>query len=320
MLPGPYLSAAEYLARALKGEAIPGVELRRPPTESSPERWMMCSYQPAFDEGDEVIGISASVLEVTDHRRAQEELRESALLQRHLIELNQQTPWMMDAEGNNLQVSSSWVLGVPEAKQETRNLGWLEALHEDDLKEAVHTIRHSLSTGEPIDMEYRVKDTEGEWRWMRSRGLPRFGPSGEITRWYGSVEDIHERKLAENERVRQAERVRSLLSALPVAVIVGKGRDVVFKDGDWLEGGEAEWAAHDLLKAGTAAEQQEVLDVFELAMQCRAKYPTSGVKVSEASLVGLEWADDARYAARERERLVSLLERHAGSSGRSGPF
>jgi PAS domain S-box-containing protein len=281
---------------------------------------MMCSYQPAFDEADEVIGISASVLEVTDHRRAQEELRESALLQRHLIELNQQTPWMMDAEGNNLQVSSSWVLGVPEAKQETRNLGWLEALHEDDLKEAVHTIRHSLSTGEPIDMEYRVKDTEGEWRWMRSRGLPRFGPSGEITRWYGSVEDIHERKLAENERVRQAERVRSLLSALPVAVIVGKGRDVVIKDGEWLEGGEAGWAAHDLLKAGTAAEQQEVLDAFELAMQCRVKNPTSGVKVSEASLVGLEWADDARYAARERERLVSLLERHAGSSGRSGPF
>jgi PAS domain-containing protein len=34
---------------------------------------------------------------------------------------------------------------------------------------------------------------------MRSQGSPRFGPSGEILRWYGSVEDIDQRKRMEDE-------------------------------------------------------------------------------------------------------------------------
>jgi hypothetical protein len=58
-------------------------------------------------------------------------------------------------------------------------------------------MKHALRTGEAIDIEYRVMSVQGEWRWMRSRGYPRFAPSGEITRWYGSVEDIHEQKLQE---------------------------------------------------------------------------------------------------------------------------
>jgi PAS domain-containing protein len=44
-----------------------------------------------------------------------------------------------------------------------------------------------------------VKDINGDWKWMRSRGAPRFGPSGEITRWYGSVEDIDEPRRAEEQ-------------------------------------------------------------------------------------------------------------------------
>jgi hypothetical protein len=41
---------------------------------------------------------------------------------------------------------------------------------------------------------------------MRSTGSPRFAPSGEITRWYGSVEDIHDRKLQEEESLREIQK------------------------------------------------------------------------------------------------------------------
>ena len=52
-------------------------------------------------------------------------------------------------------------------------------------------------------MNYRIRVARtGEYRWMRARAYPRRDESGDIVRWYGVVEDIHDRKLAE-ERLRE---------------------------------------------------------------------------------------------------------------------
>jgi PAS domain S-box-containing protein len=115
-------------------------------------------------------------------------------------------PWVMDAEGNNLQVSARWVRTTPLGKDQTRNLHWLEALHSDDLEPTIRIMKQALRTGTPIDVEYRVLGVDEEWRWMRSRGFPRFAPNGDITRWYGSVEDIHDLKLREQEFLFESEK------------------------------------------------------------------------------------------------------------------
>jgi PAS domain S-box-containing protein len=134
------------------------------------------------------------VLDISEHTHSEFQVLESAERQSSLTETNPETPWVMDAEGNDLQVSSRWVRTTPLGKDKTRNLRWLEALHADDLERIVTTMKEALTTGKPIDIEYRIEGEDGEWRWMRSTGSPRYGASGEITRWYGSVEDIHDRK------------------------------------------------------------------------------------------------------------------------------
>jgi hypothetical protein len=40
-----------------------------------------------------------------------------------------------------------------------------------------------------------VRNLEGDWKWMRSRGSARLSPSGEVIRWYGAIENIDEHKL-----------------------------------------------------------------------------------------------------------------------------
>lgn len=196
-----------YLRRALKGEAISGVELRRPGSKPGEiDRELIAFYQPAWDEADEVIGISVSLLDVTEHRRMQGTLVQGAIPEgASESEINPEVPWVMDAEGNNLQVSSRWVQVTPLGKDRTRNLHWLEALHSDDLERTIRMMKQALRTGEPIDIEYRVLGTDGLWRWMRSRGTARFAANGEITRWYGSVEDINDRKVSEDHVLAQLE-------------------------------------------------------------------------------------------------------------------
>jgi PAS domain S-box-containing protein len=190
MLSVSYVRLEPYLLRALRGEPIMDVEVARPSNTPGGLDWIArASYQPAFDEADEVIGISIAVSDVTEKRRIENALLESDERQQNL---QAKVPWIMDAEGNSLFVSSGWVQTANLSKKAMRNLGWLEPLHSDDLERVMKTMKDSLQTGKPIDIEYRVMSIDGEWRWMRSRGSPRFGPSGEITRWYGSVEDIHE--------------------------------------------------------------------------------------------------------------------------------
>jgi PAS domain S-box-containing protein len=198
MYPDWFPTLEQYLLRSRAGEAISGVTLHRPgvaPGDRGME--LLSSYQPAWDEADEVVGISISLLDITQHRPSGEAPLRLGDPQPHGTKVNPEVPWVMDAEGNNLQVSSRWVQTIPLGKDRTRNLHWLEALHVEDLEKTIRTMKHALRTGEAIDIEYRVMSVQGEWRWMRSRGYPRFAPSGEITRWYGSVEDIHAQKLQE---------------------------------------------------------------------------------------------------------------------------
>ena len=198
MLLGLFPSVEPYLLRALKGEAIADVEVLQPSaTLEKADRVFLWSYQPAWDEADEVIGISIAVEDVTEKRLTEQALQESLKDLRHLEELNEPIPWVMDAKGKNLQTSSQWVPTNELSRKKMRNLGWLEALNPDDLETTMKTMAMALRTGKPIDIEYRVRNLDGEWKWVRSQGSPRFGPSGEIIRWYGSVQDVDDLKRAE---------------------------------------------------------------------------------------------------------------------------
>jgi PAS domain S-box-containing protein len=196
MIPEWFPFLEPYLARALAGEVVSEIEVSRPDSMPGDRDFAaVMSYQPAFDEADEVIGVSVVVVDVTRHKRTREALVASDDRQQATIDAIDPIAWIMDADGNNLHRSSRWVQEAELSTKHMRNLGWLEALHPDDLESTMRIMKEALRSGNPIDIEYRVKNLEGDWNWMRSRGSARLGSSGEIIRWYGVVEDINERKL-----------------------------------------------------------------------------------------------------------------------------
>lgn len=132
--------------------------------------------------------------DVTQRRLNDEALKESEAHYRFAVELNPQVAWTAGPDGQFDRVAERWSTWTG-----TGGLGesWTQGVHAEDRPRCVAAWRKAVESGAPYDVEYRILRRNGEVRWVRSRAFPRRDESGAIVKWYGTTEDNHERKLAE---------------------------------------------------------------------------------------------------------------------------
>src|SRR5712664_2764571 len=71
--------------------------------------------------------------------------------------------------------------------------GWLTAVHPDDLPGLVERWRSVLASGEPREMEARLRRFDGEYRWFLFRTYPLRDASGQVVKWCGMNSEINDR-------------------------------------------------------------------------------------------------------------------------------
>ncbi len=188
--PQLYSIIEPYLLRALKGEAVTGLEITRPGNDDIGDATVLVSYQPARDEAGEIIGISVAVVDISVRMQVIRALRASEDHYRNMVELNPQMPWIMEPDGRIVEASPNWTEFSGQTEAQTLNSGWQSTLHPEDLAHVMPLVQASLKSGDPIDLKFRVRAKSGEWRWVRARGKARRNTNGKILRWYGCTEDI----------------------------------------------------------------------------------------------------------------------------------
>ncbi len=90
---------------------------------------------------------------------------------------------------------------------------WAERVHPDDLADAAGRFQRSLDEGGEFSSEFRVVWPDGRIRWVEARGQSERDPAGRLTRSYGVMLDITERKQAEEVLKESEERFRTLAEA-----------------------------------------------------------------------------------------------------------
>jgi PAS domain S-box-containing protein len=127
-------------------------------------------------------------------------LEASDLKFRTLADTMPQMVWSTLPDGFHDYYNARWYefTGVPAGT--TDGEGWNGMFHPDDQERAWDVWRQSLATGEPYNIEYRLRHFDGTYRWVLGRALPVRDESGQIMRWFGTCTDIHEQKLAYEER------------------------------------------------------------------------------------------------------------------------
>jgi PAS domain S-box-containing protein len=72
-----------------------------------------------------------------------------------------------------------------------------DTVHPDDLPMVIAAWKRAVDTGEPYDIEHRMRRADGNYRWFHARGLPLSDAQGRVERWYVLETDIDDRKRAE---------------------------------------------------------------------------------------------------------------------------
>jgi PAS domain S-box-containing protein len=133
------------------------------------------------------------------------------------VEMARHISWSADASGAIRTASARWteVTGIDLAK--ALDSGWLEALHPDDVEPTLRAWRLAIDTTSSVDLDYRLS-TPGVYRWFRSCASPSMARSGALLGWFGTLEDIDDKKQAETALQASEERFRLAAKATGIGI------------------------------------------------------------------------------------------------------
>jgi PAS domain S-box-containing protein len=105
--------------------------------------------------------------------------------------------WTARLDGHIDFLNQRWCEYTGLSVDEAYGRGWQTAIHPDDLPELLERWRSILASGEPREMEARLRRFDGEYRWFLFRTNPLIDASGQVVKWCGMNTDIEDRRRSE---------------------------------------------------------------------------------------------------------------------------
>lgn len=125
-----------------------------------------------------------------------EGVQASRLEWRDVVETLPQIVWITRPDGYHVYFNQHWMDFTGLSLEESLGDGWNPPFHPADRALARRLWDKATHTGQPYEIEYRLRRHDGVYRWMLGRALPLRNTTGEIMNWFGTCTDISELKAA----------------------------------------------------------------------------------------------------------------------------
>src|SRR5438094_4686383 len=183
-------------------------------------RWIAGYGSVELDEDGKPAFARGVSRDITLRKNAEEELRESEARFRAMADTAPVMIWVSGADKLCTFFNKGWLDFTGRTLEEELGNRWAEGVDREDIDRCVSTYENSFNARQPFTMEYRLRRSDGEYRWVLDTGTPRFAPDGAFLGYIGSCIDITERKLAE-------EKFQLVLDAAPNAMIMVDSAGVI---------------------------------------------------------------------------------------------
>jgi len=166
-------------------------------------RWVRSRAFPMEDQNGNVSRVARLTEDITGRKRTEEALRDSERRWRSLTETLPQLVWTATADGACDYFSTQWTELTGRTESELLGWKWLETLHPEDREPTRQTWSDAVRTSGRYDIEYRIRQSDGQYLWFKTRGVPIRDGAARVVKWFGTCTDISQLKSAE-EAMRQA--------------------------------------------------------------------------------------------------------------------
>lgn len=174
-------------------------------------------HQPAKDDLRLLDVLARQAADFIDRAQVQAALQESDKHFRALAEAIPVIVWTADASGSIDWYNKHWYDYTGQTPEEAAGWGWQRVHHPDDFPLVMEAWPRALASGEPLEMEFRLRRHDGVFEQFLTRVFPFRNEHGAVVRWYGSNSNIELQKAALLQSKRVAETLQGLFlpSTLP---------------------------------------------------------------------------------------------------------
>ena len=134
--------------------------------------------------------IGGLVANLIRRRRAESSLGESEKRFQTVADATPVLIWMTGEDQGCTFFNKAWLEFTGRSMEQELGRGWRASVHPDDMDKATESYGNVFKARQPFTTQYRMKRSDGEYRWLTDHGVPRYGPRGNFRGYVGACVDI----------------------------------------------------------------------------------------------------------------------------------
>lgn len=165
---------------------------------------LLMNFTLLHDDAGAPVGYVIGGTDITERKKAELHIKESEERFRLVADSAPVMIWMCDTDNRTNYVNKPWQRFTGITTDQMLQLGWSSVVHPEDVRTATAEFDEHFNKRKPIRILYRLRTHSGDHRWVMDIGVPRVLDDGTFLGYIGSVIDIHDQKLKEDQLRHQA--------------------------------------------------------------------------------------------------------------------
>jgi len=175
---------------------------------------LLATYKLFRNENGQPAGFIIACKDITERKAAELKLQESESRFREVADSAPVMIWMVD-ENNKTTYANKPFLEFTGLSWDAYLRGnWSAIIYPDDTPVAIQKFNRYFNDRKPVTLIYRLRNSEGEYRWVQDSSLPRYLGDGTFMGFIGSIIDIHDTKEKEQQLRYQATVLENVLDSI----------------------------------------------------------------------------------------------------------